>query len=118
DGIDDGPVGLAVAGLVKSTVKAAFAPRMAGNSAFLVDFIQNDVAVAVETDFVHDLDVAGLLSLAPQPVARARPVDGAAGGGGFGQRLGVGVGEHHHRAGGGVLGNDGNQAFFIEGQFG
>src|SRR5262245_51301305 len=54
--------------------EAAVTPRMAGDSAALLDLEQNHVLVAVESYLPHRLDVARLLAFLPQAAARARPV--------------------------------------------
>src|SRR5690606_14924098 len=68
DGIDSGPDRF-FGGAIQAAEKTAFAASMAGNAAFLAHLEQNDVAIAVQADFVHDLNVAGFLAFAPQAVA-------------------------------------------------
>ncbi|KAG1251028.1 hypothetical protein G6F68_012491 [Rhizopus microsporus] len=67
---------------------------------------------------MHFLDVAGFLALAPQALARTRPVHRAAGGGGFGKRFAVHPGHHHDLAVFKVLRDGGNQAVFVENDVG
>ena len=71
--------------------------------AALLDLEEEHVLVAVGVEFLHPLDVAGLLALAPKLVARTAPVGGLFCLQGVHERLGVHEGEHEHLAGGGVL---------------
>src|SRR5690606_22368920 len=52
--------------------------------------------------------------LAPQALARARPVHGAPGGGRLGQRFAVHPGDHQDLAGFGILGDGRDQAVLVE----
>src|SRR5260370_20148493 len=59
--------------------EARFVALVAGGAvAVLLDREQDGVVVAVDPDLVHGLVVAGLFTLAPQAVARARGVAGVA----------------------------------------
>src|SRR5690606_36677814 len=78
DRVDLRPDGLA-GSAVQAPEKTALAAGMAGDAAFLLDLEQHHVAVAIQADFVHHLHVPGFFPLAPQALARTRPIDGAPG---------------------------------------
>src|SRR4029450_14003357 len=73
----------------KPAEEATLATGMTGDSPFLTDSVQDDVAVAVEPDFLDELNVPALLPFAPDPAARARPIDRAPGLHGFLKGLAV-----------------------------
>ena len=83
---------------------------MASCPAHLIDAKQNGVAVAIDVDGLDELDVAAFLALAPQLLSAATVVDGPTRGQRLRVALGVHIGHHQDFAGGGVLGNDGQQA--------
>src|SRR5690606_35752280 len=101
-------------GGVQTLEEAAAPARMAGDAALLLHLEQDDVGVAVQADLPHALVMTRFLALAPQTLARARPVDRPARGGGLGERFGGHPRDHRYRAVGGVLGDGGNQAVFVE----
>ncbi len=80
----------------------------------LADFHEHGVLVAIDADLDDVLLVAGGVALAPEALARARPVDGAAGVDGELQRLGVHPGEHEDVARVGVLRDGGDEAVGVE----
>ena len=86
-------------------MEAALAAGVAGDAALLLDDDQDRVAVAVEPDLAHALDVPRLLALVPQLPARARPVVHLARGGGALERVAVHPREGEHLAGVRVLGD-------------
>src|SRR5512147_2545188 len=91
---------------------------MAGDAAGLRDSVQHDVAVTIEPDFADLLRVARFLALAPEPVARSRPVDRAPRLRRLRERLAIGPGEHQHAPAGRVLRDDRHQAVGIEANLG
>ena len=99
----------------KAPVETAPAAGVAGDAAGLFHLEEEGVAVAVQADLPHPLDVAGGLALGPQAPARAGPVHGDAAAQGLGQGLSVHPGEHEHLAAVGVLGDGGDQALFVPG---
>ena len=86
---------------------------MTGDAADLFNFQQHHVVVAIEADFADVLHMAGFLALAPQLVARARPVHAAQGASGFFQRLAVHPRHHQDFTGSRILRNRGHQALRI-----
>src|SRR6185312_12752719 len=80
-------------------VETTLAPSVAGSVAALLDLEPNGILVAVRAHLDDALDVAALLALPPQPVARTRPVIRLSRLDGAGQGGGVHVGEHQHFAG-------------------
>src|SRR5882672_718883 len=90
--------------------KAALAPRVAGDTADLLHLQQDRVGVAVDTHFAHLLRVARLLALAPQLLARARPVDRFLGFSGFLQGFPVHPCNRQHAVRRNILGNNRDQA--------
>jgi hypothetical protein len=88
---------------VQSLEETAVTAGVAGDRRIvpeLGDPQQHDVVVAIEPDLVHLLDVAGLLALGPQALARAAVVHGVAACPPCAQRLAVHPGEHQHVAAG------------------
>src|SRR6185369_10773786 len=75
--------------------KAAFASSVTGNTAHLFNRQQQHVAIAIGVNRLHFLEMAGLLALAPEPLARARPVYRVAAAHRFLQGFAIHVGEHH-----------------------
>ena len=55
-------------------IKAASPSGMAGNAADLLDLQQQGIAVAIEAQFFHVLEVPGRFALLPKCLPRARPV--------------------------------------------
>ena len=86
---------------------------MTGDTALLFHHQQHGVVVAVEADILHRLHVPGFLALAPEFLARARPVHGALFLHRRRQRLAVHPRQRQHLAAAGLLRNRGNQAFGI-----
>src|SRR6185437_2952404 len=67
--------------ILEHAKEARLVALMAGGGvAVLIDAQQNRIGVAIDPDFAHRLEIARLLALAPQPVARAREVAGVSGG--------------------------------------
>ncbi len=89
---------------------------MAGNTgfmAFLGNFEQHHVVVAVDAHLVHGLHVARLFTLEPQLVARAAEIHRTAQLGGFLQGFAVHPRKHHHITAAAFLRNHGHQALRI-----
>ena len=80
------------------TIEARTAASVAGG-ACLAHLEEHRVLVAIDADFVDMLFVAGRVALAPERLARARPVDRAAGVDGELQRLCIHPRQHQHFAG-------------------
>src|SRR6185436_15105385 len=97
--------------------KAALASRVARDAAHLLHLQQHRVGVAVDAHFAHRLRVARLLALAPELLARARPVDRFVRLGGLLQRFAVHPrdGEDSPRLD--VLGDDGDELVLVPGHF-
>ena len=76
--------------VVELAEEARLVAEMAcGAIATLLDGDHDRVGVAIDPDFADDLEIAGFLALAPELVARAREIAGAAGGYGFGETLAI-----------------------------
>src|SRR5690606_15460926 len=75
---------------------------------------EDHVAIAIGPDLGHRLHVAGLLALAPEAPARARPIHRAAGARGLFQRLAVHPRDHQDPRAVRLLGDGGHQAVAIE----
>src|SRR6202521_409623 len=83
--------------VLKDPEVVAFIAEMAGGAvALLLNQQQDRIVVAVDSDFAHDLEVARFLALAPQTLARARVIAGAAGRDGLLERLTVHVRNHQN----------------------
>ena len=68
--IDAAFVSNAPSGFVEDAEKAGFEAFVTSRAvAMLVNAEKNRVGVAIEADFAHGLEIAGLLALAPKPVA-------------------------------------------------
>src|SRR4029453_2786028 len=87
--------------------------RGAPDSALLLDDEQDRVAVAVEADLAHALDMSGGFALAPELFARARPVVRFARRGRAFERFAVHPAEHQHALRGGVLRDGRNQVELV-----
>src|SRR3546814_10658796 len=74
-GVDDHRQDLLEAAVGGEAPVEAGAPAGVAGDALLVDAQQQGVAVAVHPQLDQPLGLAGALALAPQPGARARPVD-------------------------------------------
>src|SRR5207302_10309753 len=96
--------------VLEALVEAALAAGVARDAAHLLDDQQDAVAVAVEADLAHSLHVPRTLALAPELVARARPVMRAIGLHRPRQRLAIHPGERQHAVRRGVLRNRGHEA--------
>src|SRR3546814_18066508 len=88
DRVGGGP-GSASGGAVQAPEKTTAPSSMAGNAAMLFHFRQNDIAIAVQPDFVHGLHMAGFFAFPPQSLARTRPVCRVPPGPAFGTRFAV-----------------------------
>src|SRR5688572_22371454 len=95
--------------ILEFTEEAAFAAGVAGDAARLLHLEQHRVRVAVEAHLDHHLHVARLLALAPQPLARARPVDRLALFRGLAQRIAVHPSDGQDSAAIGILRHRGDQ---------
>src|SRR5829696_1907203 len=60
--------------ILKPPEKTTLASGMAGNAACLIHTQEHSVRIAVDTQLLHPLYVAGLLSLAPKALPRSGPV--------------------------------------------
>lgn len=83
---------------------------MAGGPSDLFDLEDDRIAVTVDQNLPDELDVAGLLPLAPQSVAATRKIDRPAGGERLLPRLAVDVSHHQNGAVVRILRNCRNQS--------
>src|SRR5690242_8544015 len=60
--------------VVEAPIEAALAPGVAGDAAEGFDEQQDRIAIAVEADLVHVLDMTRTLALAPQRASGPRPI--------------------------------------------
>ena len=84
------------------------------SSAFLGNFQQNGISVAVDKDIVNILHVSGRLPLQPEFLAASAPVTGLLSLQGHFQAFPVHPGHHQHFSGFVILNDCRNQPFFIE----
>lgn len=98
-------------------VETAAPPGMTG-AAKLVDQQQDGVAIAIEAGFDHPLPATGGFALAPQGLARARPVTGKTARQRFIDGGAIHPGQHQHFMGVELLGDGRDQTLLIEGQLG
>ena len=70
-GVFEHRIGGLPATVLEATEEAAGAASMACDSTLLLDRVEHHVAVAIETDLAHLLDVARFFALAPQACAGA-----------------------------------------------
>src|SRR5579884_1958145 len=62
--------------------------------AALLDTQEDRVSIAIDADFAHHLEISRFLALAPQAIARAREVAGAAGANGLLEGFAIHEGDH------------------------
>src|SRR4051794_37282953 len=84
------------AGLLQPAEETAPAPGMASDTPHGLDAQQDGVAIAVQAYLAHALHVARRLALAPECLARARPVHRLAQRHGALERLAVHPRDHEH----------------------
>src|SRR5437588_4461878 len=93
--------------------EAALAAGVAGNAAHLLHPEQQRIGVAVDAHLAQLLHVAGLLALSPEPLARARPVDGFLARHRLFQRFAVHPRDPEHPARGKILRDHGNEPLLV-----
>ena len=82
--------------------------------AFLLDFKKQRVAVAIDVDAFHRLEVTGGFAFTPAFFTAAAIVYHFSGFQGFNERFPIHKGDHEDFVGIGVLGNRRDQSLFVE----
>jgi hypothetical protein len=90
--------------------EAAFVSFVTCRTADLIDLEEDRVAVAIDVDGFHRLDVTAFFAFSPELLPAPTVIDRPAGGDGFGVTFGVHVGLHQDFTGLGILGNGGQQS--------
>src|SRR3989338_4815488 len=98
--------------LFQAFVKTALAPGMAGDAALLFNLHQYDIAVAIQPDFLHFLDMSGLFALVPQFLSRTRPIHRLTLLPGQPQCIAIHPCHHQHPPGGSILRDGCHQPVF------
>src|SRR5690606_1434641 len=99
------------------TKETAFPSGMAGHAALLLDGKQYYISVAIQAQRTNPLSIARLFALAPEALARPRPINRLAGVRRFQQGIAVHPGHHQDPAALPVLGDGRHQAIGIEYDF-